>query len=184
MNRLKHSTCYLSGAMDRVSDHGTKWRDELKPFLRDLNINVIDPCDKPKSLIHDIQEEGVEYRTLRDKYKEEENYEELAKLMRKVRNIDLRFVDISSFIIVNIDLDVHLCGTYNEVAIAIQQKKPIIVRCEQGKKNCPFWLFGCIPHSMIFSTWDEVKTYITHIDKDKEIDDLGRWFLFDFDQGT
>ena len=33
MNRLKNQRVYLAGAMDRVSDRGTGWRDNITPFL-------------------------------------------------------------------------------------------------------------------------------------------------------
>ena len=33
MNRLKNQRVYLAGAMDRVADRGTGWRDSITPFL-------------------------------------------------------------------------------------------------------------------------------------------------------
>ena len=33
---------------------------------------------------------------------------------------------------------------------------------------------------MIFSTWDEVKTYLRHIAHDPVIDRLNRWYFFDW----
>lgn len=101
--------------------------------------------------------------------------------MRPIRNVDLRFTDMADFLIVNLDLEVHPCGTYNEVFIAVQQKKPIIIHCEQGKKEIPNWLWGCCKHELFFSTWHEVKEYLRHIDEDKEANHLGRWQLFDFE---
>jgi hypothetical protein len=177
MNRLKNSIVYLSGAMDLVPDNGTQWRNLIKPFLLDLNIRPIDPCDKPEPLFGE-KEDKNEYKELKTKYREDKDYDNLCKLMKKVRNTDLRFVDLCDFLIVNIDINVHACGTYNEVSIAVQQKKPIIIRCEQGKHNVPFWLFGCIPHETMFSTWDEVREYIRYIDSDENPKTLNRWSMF------
>jgi hypothetical protein len=57
-------------------------------------------------------------------------------------------------------------------------KKPIIVHMEQGKANAPDWLFGTIPHNMIFSCWDAVKDYLIYIDMNKDIETFNRWYFF------
>jgi len=50
---------------------------------------------------------------------------------------------------------------------------------EQGKKNAPDWLFGTIPHQMIFSDWIDLKNYLMHIDSDENIECYKRWQFFD-----
>ena len=87
-------------------------------------------------------------------------------------------VDISDFLIVNLDLDVHPCGTYEEIFWANRQKKPIIVHMVQGKQKCPDWLFGTIPHEMIFSSWEEIKNYLVEINHSEEIKTFNRWYFF------
>ncbi len=47
MNNLKDMRTYLVGAMDRVPDGGTGWRNAITPTLKELGIEVLDPCDKP-----------------------------------------------------------------------------------------------------------------------------------------
>ena len=47
MNRLKNQRVYLAGAMDRVADRGTTWRDSITPFLDQLGIVVFNPISKP-----------------------------------------------------------------------------------------------------------------------------------------
>ena len=49
-----------------------------------------------------------------------------------------------------------------------------------GHRELPDWLFGVLPFEMIFSTWDEVKTYLQHIAHDPVIDRLNRWYFFDW----
>ena len=47
MGRLKGQLCYLSGPMDRTDwKSATEWRDNLKPVLLDLQVGILDPCDK------------------------------------------------------------------------------------------------------------------------------------------
>jgi hypothetical protein len=98
--------------------------------------------------------------------------------MKSIRSVDLRLVDISDFIIVNLDLDTHPCGTLEEIFWANRQKKPIIIHMVQGKQNAPDWLFGTIPHEMIFSSWNEIENYLNSINTSSEIDSHNRWYFF------
>jgi hypothetical protein len=49
---------------------------------------------------------------------------------------------------------------------------------EQGKNSAPDWLFGTIPHQTIFSSWDDIKEYLTHINSSENIDTYKRWYFF------
>jgi nucleoside 2-deoxyribosyltransferase len=165
---------YLAGAMDRVPDRGNGWRDNITPFLENLGIIVFNPIKKPT----DIGKEDEEVQLLKKKYKKELKYDELSILMKSIRSVDLRLVDISDFIIVNLDLDTHPCGTLEEIFWANRQKKPIIIHMVQGKQNAPDWLFGTIPHDMIFSSWNEIENYLNSINTKSEIDSHNRWYFF------
>jgi nucleoside 2-deoxyribosyltransferase len=174
MNRLKNQRVYLAGAMDRVKDRGSTWRDNITPFLDSLGVVVFNPLNKPSN----IGMEDTEVHLIKKKLKERENYDELSNMMKTIRGVDLRLVDISDFLIVNLDIDTHPCGTLEEIFWANRQKKPIIIHMEQGKKNTPDWLFGTIPHQTIFSTWDEVKEYLLHINSSENIETYKRWYFF------
>jgi len=56
---------YLCGAMDRVTDGGVGWRQDLIQSLKDLKILWLDPTRKPI----DIGVEDLENRALRHKAK-------------------------------------------------------------------------------------------------------------------
>ena len=172
--RLNNQRVYLAGAMDRVSDRGNGWRDSITPFLESLGVVVFNPIKKPIMI---GQEDEATHR-YKIKLKLEQNYNELSKLMKVIRSVDLRLVDISDFMIVNLDLDVHPCGTYEEIFWANRQKKPIIVHMVQGKQKTPDWLFGTIPHEMIFSSWHEVKNYLNQIHSQADIKTFNRWYFF------
>jgi hypothetical protein len=174
MNRLKGQRVYLVGAMDRVSDMGAGWRDYITPDLIDMGIHVFNPLTKPIN----IGLENYESHKERISLKENQDYDTLTKVMKIIRNVDLRMVDISDFIIVNLDLDTHPCGTYEEIFTANRQKKPIIVRIEQGKQYAPDWLFGTIPHQMIFSSWKEIKDYLHMVNSSDNIETFNRWYFF------
>jgi hypothetical protein len=163
--------------MDRVKDGGVGWRNNITPFLKDLGIIVLDPCNKPI----DTGVEDIENRKLRKKLIQEGEYNKLAGKIKKLRAIDLRLVDNSDFLIVNLDLDVHACGTYEEIFWANRMKMPILIHVEQGKANCPHWLFGALPHQHIFSEWDHLKDYITLVDGyTYKVKTFNRWVFFNY----
>jgi hypothetical protein len=125
-----------------------------------------------------VGKEDAETHKYKLKLKADKNYDELSKLMKTIRSVDLRLVDISDFLIVNLDLDVHPCGTYEELFLANRSKKPVVIHIEQGKNKTPDWLFGTIPHEMIFSTWVELQNYLKYIDTNSEIEHYNRWRFF------
>jgi hypothetical protein len=162
--------------MDRVNDGGIGWRKELQEQLADLKIFWLDPTNKPI----DIGIEDLPSREIRRQAKKQGRYDLVQHDMRTIRSVDLRMVDISDFLVVNLDMDIHASGTYEELYLANREKKPIIVRIEQGKALCPDWLFGTIPEQMIFSTWAEVHKYLRHIAHDKMVETFNRWYFFNF----
>jgi nucleoside 2-deoxyribosyltransferase len=174
MNRLKNQRVYLAGAMDRVADRGAGWRDRITPFLENLGIIVFNPITKPTA----IGLEDEDSHVIKTKLKKTQRYDELSEVMKTIRRVDLRLVDISDFLIVNMNLDIHPCGTYEEIFWANRQKKPIIIHMEQGKQHTPDWLFGTIPHQMIFSSWEEIQEYLVHINSSENIDTHKRWYFF------
>lgn len=174
LNRLNKQRVYLAGAMDRVADRGATWRDNITPFLEQMGVIVFNPITKPTTTGMEDHDSHV----IKTKLKQKERYDELSEMMKVIRRVDLRLVDISDFLIVNLNLDIHPCGTYEEIFWANRQKKPIIVHMEQGKNSAPDWLFGTIPHQTIFSSWDDIKEYLTHINASENIDTYKRWYFF------
>lgn len=174
MNRLKNQRAYLAGPIDRCKDNGKTWRQNLTPFLNSMGVTVLNPMMKPIN----IGREDTEARSYRNKLKSSENYDELSYMMKQIRNVDLRMVDISDFLIVNLDLDIHPCGTLEEIFLANREKKPIIIHMEQGKSKTPDWLFGTLPHQLIFSSWEEVKDYLGYVNENSVIETYNRWYFF------
>lgn len=174
MNRLNKSRVYLAGAMDRVPDRGMTWRAAITPFFEEMGVEVFNPISKPTNIGMEDQDSHV----IKTKLKKQERYDELTHMMKTIRSVDLRLVDISDFLVVNLDITVHPCGTLEEIFWANRQKKPIIIHMEQGKEYTPDWLFGTIPHQMIFSTWMEIEHYLQHINTSENIDSHKRWYFF------
>ncbi len=177
-HRLWGMRCYLIGAMDRVVDNGVGWRRRITPFLDSMGVVVLDPTDKPI----DIGLENTENREYKDRLKGLGLYDELSREMKLLRVVDLRMVDMSDFVVVNIDTDVHACGTYEEDSWANRLKNPILVHCEQGKDGMPDWMFGKIPHHHMFSNWIDVCKYLWEVHTAVRVDTYKRWMFFNYDK--
>ncbi len=174
MNRLKDNRCYLAGAMDRVKDGGIGWRQRVKEELVDLWINFFDPTCKPDYLgVEDEHTRGIIQAA-----KERGDFDEVVKILRPIRAVDLRAIDKSDFIIVFLDKDNSGFGTIEELSLANREKKPILVWQEGGKELAPNWLFGMIPHKTIFGRLEDLTAYVRHIAKDEDIDTMNRWVFF------
>lgn len=171
---------YLAGAMDRVADRGKGWRDRITPALKTLGLSIINPLKKPTEAGIENQE-TAKYKS---RLKSKRQYDKLSEIMKEIRSVDLRMVDISDFLIVNLDIETHPCGTYEEIFWANRQKKPILIRMVQGKKETPDWIFGTIPHKFIFDSWADMFYYIDRINTGMDSDTLSRWCFLDYGSKT
>ena len=168
---------YLCGAMDRVTDGGVGWRRHTSEWLTEHGVIVLDPTDKPI----DIGPEDLEQRASRRERKLAGDYDSVARDIRTLRCVDLRMVDLADFLIVNIDVDVHACGTYEELFLANREKKPILVHVEQGKEHVPDWLLGVLPHETIFSSWGALFDYLAMVHHNSWWKDTtNRWYFFQY----
>ena len=176
MGRLKHTVCYLCGAMDRVADGGVTWRKAITPQLNRLGVGVLDPCNKPT----DFAKEDRGFREKIESLKDSGNYAEVKKSMREIAAVDLRMIDIAHFVVMNMDVSAHLCGSYHEAFMAIQQKKPLLVMCEQGVSQMPSWMFGVMPVEHMFSSWEQLLGYLSKVNSGYDTEHYNRWRFFDF----
>jgi len=164
--------------MDATKDRGEGWRNRISPFLERLGIIVLNPCDKPIELATE-DDNSVERRK---EYKRIGNYDSLAEEMHAIRVVDLRLVDIADFLIVNLDMDIPACGTYEEIGWANRMKMPVLLRCAQGLNHIPYWIWGMLPKENLFGTWRDMKLYLRYIHTEDEVETLRRWVFFDYTQ--
>ena len=177
-NRLKNTLAYLCGPMDRVEDGGITWRRDLTPKLQALGVGVLDPSNKPT----DFAQEDSSFRDEINYCKKEGTFDSVKNSMRDIAAIDLRMVDIAHFLIMYMDIDVHMCGSYHEAFVAISQKKPVLVMCEQGKQEIPNWMFGVMPHQHMFSDWYNLMQYLQDVNSGWDQEHYNRWRFFDFEK--
>jgi hypothetical protein len=183
MNRLANTRCYLCGPIESCKDGGIDWRGHICHELQHLNIQWLDPCHKPTTFVRETPEDNRRLCALR----EAKSYEAVRNEMLWIRRVDLRLVHIADFLIVHLDQNLLTCGTWEEIVWANQEKKPILIHYAQGKSQAPLWLFGMIPHQMIFSTWHDLQSYLDCVDRDPRLNadqitpwSENRWHLFNF----
>jgi hypothetical protein len=138
-------------------------------------MQIIDPCNKPSSFVHEVT---GDIRTV-TKMRNERKWDELQRFVKKFRREDLRFTDVSDFIVVYIDPDVPSFGTLDELFTAEDQKKPCLCIVNGGIEKLPTWLFAVFNLSEVFDTVDDCIKYLNKInDGIINIDDDRRWVLF------
>jgi len=143
MGKLDLAVGYLSGAMEYVADHGVGWRRDFITQLHGVcpNIDLIDPTNKPGGEDMKIGENKAHQNQL----KEDGKFLELAEYVNRYRRCDLRFVDISDFMVVAIDPnEVPQWGTANETYVGEAQHKPTFFLCDGGAHKFPNWLFDLL----------------------------------------
>ena len=143
--------------------NGESWRNSVKEQLSDRGIIFFDPYHKP--FIYDVPEDENSRKEM-SHWRETEQYDILAQRMRSVRGYDLRLCDICDFFIVNINPKIASWGSAEEIVTVIRQKKPVFLSIDDplGKKACPLWLFGVLPHKYIYDNVAQVINCIKAID--------------------
>lgn len=172
MNLLNKTKTYLVGHMQYAD--GSNWRRYVRSQLEPMGITVFDPYDKP--FIKDV-DEGSEIRKSLSGLMNNEKYDDVQKIMREIRIYDLNLVDRSDFIIAHIIPDVASWGSAEELVTANRSKKPIFLSVEGGKKKCPLWLLGMIPHRYIYDSLTEIISTINGINNGHIQIDSNRWRL-------
>ena len=181
----------LSGPIEFCDNGGENWRRQITPILQSMGVVVLDPT----KMSNDIDEESRQ--KLFKKYRSEKNYEALYKLSDNMRKFDLRLVDVSDFIIALVDQNIPMCGTWEELATAVDQRKPILLvwigskdqdgNFKSGIEAMSSWGFAqfkCFQNNgkyvidqSVFSNFDDLTDKLSQINNGKcEVDT--RWVIF------
>ncbi|MCF7796033.1 hypothetical protein K9M42_02980 [Patescibacteria group bacterium] len=176
MNKLNNINIFLSGPIDRVEDDGVGWRKKIKKEINKIgfDVNFFDPTDKPEGLGSEIGTEKIKLKKLISQGK----WDEAKKFVKKFRRYDLRGVDWCDLFIIYIDINVHMCGSYDEYNTAERQNKPIFVIMGEGqnKSQIPGWLIASMEKSEIFNNISECVNYIKKINNG-QIEMDNRWVI-------
>lgn len=159
MMNLDGLKVFLSGPIDRVKDDGTGWRKEFITRCKRLKLPFcfFDPTNKPKGMGSEVGDEKLRIQELMKRRKWERAKSEVKIFAR----FDLRMVDLSHVLVLYCDIDVHLCGSYEEFVTAKRQHKPcfVIMADGQNKYDIPSWLIQHVDEDEVF---DSVKECVEH----------------------
>jgi nucleoside 2-deoxyribosyltransferase len=171
---LKNALCYLVGPIDDVADHGIGYRRSIRRGAKKRNLDIVflDPTDKFDGFSQEIGDDKADIQKL----KKEHKWEKLRTFMKKIVRVDLRSIDLSDLIILYVDPDSHMCGSYHELIVSIQQKKPIFIITKGGRDKTPDWLFGIVHYEFIFDNEDQCLDYLVSLDNGT-IPMSDRWVL-------
>ena len=96
----EHFTLYLAGPMEHSQDSGVGWRDIWTEKLVQIGINsnrIYNPCKKPFNASFNLNDEARIIRECREK----EDWQKLDEMMGQIMHTDLRLVDKSDLVLVN-----------------------------------------------------------------------------------
>jgi hypothetical protein len=176
MNTLENKTTYLIGAIHstREGDHGIKWREQITPILENrYQIKVLDPCKISLRGFGEMNsDKDVSYFK---KLIRERQYALVKEQFYWIIKKDLRCVDKSDFVIFHHDPTISTIGSMHEVINAINQKKPVLIHCEENlMDHFNPWLLTLIKPQWLFTSWDDMWKYLDIIAEGK-IDSSWWW---------
>lgn len=158
MSYLEGKRVYLSGPIEHGQEDGDNWRIEpSKVLVQEFHVNLFDPFNDPK-------QQWLPFLTAA---RESRDYEQMATIAKPFVRKDLCMVDRSDFLIAYLPRGVPTCGTHHEIINSVNAKKPVLLVCPQGKEFVPFWYFGFIPHTQMFSNWGDLYQYLREVNDGK-----------------
>jgi len=173
---------YLAGPIDFALDKGASYRHKLHKLLKKAGLAphmILDPTQKPLgdlTAYRDFDTEQEFFDTL-IKHRRWDEYEEHIKT---IMHIDLRFIDKSDVIIATVDSNIPMCGTWHEIVVARQQKKPVLLIDPRGKSGTSRWAVGLVGHANIFETHEAAIAYFDDVIHGRILADSDEWLFLHF----
>ena len=160
INYLKDKSVYLCGPLHSCKNSGVGWRQEITPKLLSYGVKVEDPTKKTANGVAEIgADKEVFQQLIREK-----KFLEAKKRFWPLCRADLRCVDKSDFLILNYDASIGSIGTWNEITVAVGQKKPILMKYDETQLDkFNIWVLTFIKDGCMFSTWDEMWLYLDKV---------------------
>lgn len=162
MGYLNGKSVYLAGPIHDVADDGKSWRAMMSPRLKEFGISIEDPTHKS---IHGIGEVGDD-KALFKQLAKERKFDELKDKFWPVVRKDLRMIDKVDFMIAVYSPKVRMLGTIHELVIAQNQRKPILLYCEESElDDLNPWILTFAKKGCFFTSWDKLIDHLKEVDK-------------------
>lgn len=160
---LKGKKLYLSGPME--FDIKEDWRSSVIYTLENkFGLKVFNPAaDEEQILLKDIEEA-----------KKNKNFDVLEKKAKVFTKKDFGHLDRSDILLGFVPRGICTTGTPTEIKHSLDLKKPTLLVCPEGKENAALWYWGLMKHQYIFSSFEEIYTYLKEV-CDGQHNDNHRW---------
>jgi hypothetical protein len=176
LNKLKNVSVYLSGAIEQSNDPST-WRSRLTIRLQKLNMKVLDPLIKP-SWMSNVT--GPEQAAWKKEIIEGQWIDSIIVKNKEIRDVCLSLSHGCNMMIVRIDKKSFTVGTWEEMVVAVQAKKPVLILCEEEIPS--MWLLEMLGAyykqdraKCLFQTEDQLIEYLDKVDKGLVYVDNIKW---------
>jgi len=170
MRALKGSKVYLSGPIENEDMNKADWRPPVIKVLSErFGIKVHDPSTDEKQGRAPLLVKALE----------DERYDDAEAVARLFVKKDFTLIGQSNFLIAYAPKGIVTTGTPCEVHYAVNDKKPVMVVCPEGKKYAPRWYFGNIRHRYIFGSWDDLYEYLQEVDEGEHKGNHRWWYVYD-----
>ena len=168
----KKLAVYLAGAIEKAADEGVGWRNEITPFLKELDLDVLDPCALEAEKLKNFQPNRLPEFIIHIRTKEkipcihwhqlknadaEHLRKRFKKYMRRIIKYDIGVIRKSAdYLIVYWDKNTGKgAGTHGEVTDSFLRGIPVYCVAEVDP---PAWIVGCCEE--IFFTFDDLKKFL------------------------
>ena len=147
----KFKRIYLGGAVESAKDFGSSWRSDLKKFLSEQNIDVVNPNDI----------ENIEDTIFLQKKINKTKPEYILKMKQVIKN-DIDKLKQCDALIVYFDKNMlkKSSGTHGEATLAYMEYNipVILILVDTTVQDVHGWLLGCT--SRVFNNMQELKDFI------------------------
>jgi len=154
MGYLRHKNVYLAGPISDVDDDGVGWREMITPKMAKFGVTVEDPTKKTINGMSEVKDDKDYFKKLAMERKFDELKDAFWPIVRK----DLRCVDKADFIIAVYDPHARMCGTIDELRVAKNQQKPILMYCDPAKIDESFnpWILTFPKKGNFYTDWKDI----------------------------
>ncbi len=173
---------YLAGPIDFAADKGASYRKKLRKLLKEAGLSshmILDPTQKPLGNLAAYKDFDTE-QDFFDALVKHKRWDEYEAYIKTIMHIDLRFVDKSDVIIATVNPDIPMCGTWHEIVVARQQKKPVLLIDPRGKGGASRWAVGLVGHANIFETHEKAISYFGDVISGRMVADKEEWLFLHF----
>lgn len=167
---MKRLRTYTIGAIEKTTDGGAGWRNDLDAFFEELNVEVFDPVKLegeknqgfglkrlPKTYtdmfgnVHSVKT----WHSLKDS-SDPKLYAKFKRLMRNIIKVDIQYVRKCDFVVAYWDEAARAGGgSYCEIYDAYMNNIPVY--CVMVTE-CPAWVKACCDE--IFLSFDALKEFL------------------------